>query len=313
MKAEDKAKAEKEKRDEAEAKAKAERERGDEAEKKLVPLEEQAKKRAQPDYWDKETAKSRWGRFMLASKQYFKAAGSAVLEGAKIVGKWGLEGLKILWNNGFRLWDWITSNPKTAYFTLVMLKNFKTQLCRGSASWFIAARVDLNDPESVRAYIQKLDPTRKIKPNTSLGDLRILLKDVSKPFLNDIIGKGSQVICKEAGKKFAPLFGAAMGGACVALLPGVGVMIGASVATVSTSIFEICCDQVGQMSEQAVYQQNVENCFSMLKEIVDPVACIEEMGKESVAIIDRATQKGGSHKGKKEKKRTRCWPRVRGG
>jgi hypothetical protein len=58
MKAEAKAKAEKEKRDEAEAKAKAERERGDEAEKKLVPLEEQAKKRAQPDYWDKEKAKS---------------------------------------------------------------------------------------------------------------------------------------------------------------------------------------------------------------------------------------------------------------
>ena len=58
MKAEAKAKAEKEKRDEAEAKAKAERVRGDEAEKKLVPLEEQAKKRAQPDYWDKEKAKS---------------------------------------------------------------------------------------------------------------------------------------------------------------------------------------------------------------------------------------------------------------
>ena len=42
----------------AEDKAKAERERGDEAEKKLVPLEEQAKKRAQPGYWDKEKAKS---------------------------------------------------------------------------------------------------------------------------------------------------------------------------------------------------------------------------------------------------------------
>ena len=233
---------------------------------------------------EKESNKSRWGRFMTASKNIVKATGNVALEGLKFAGKWGMEGLKILSNGGFRLWSWITSNPKTAYFTLVLLKQLKTELCRSVGNWYVAKNVNLNDRESIIKFIQKLNPDMIIQPYTTLGDLKSLLKDVTRPFIGQVIGQSSASIFKSLGKNWGPSFGTALGGAAL-LIPGVGPFISAGVSVVCTTVFNSMAEAGAEMAEQAMFISQTRNCFTGLKELINPVQCFDDMGKEAMNIL----------------------------
>ena len=233
---------------------------------------------------EKESNKSRWGRFMTASKNIVKATGNVALEGLKFAGKWGMEGLKILSNGGFRLWAWITSNPKTAYFTLVLLKQLKTELCRSVGSWYVTKNVNLNDKESIIKFIHKLNPDMIIEPHTTLGDLKSILKDLSKPFIGQVIGQSSASIFKGLGKKLGPTVGAALGGAAL-LIPGVGPFISSGVNVVCTSVFDSMAEAGAEMAEQAMFISQARNCFTMLKELINPVQCLDDTGKEAMSIL----------------------------
>ena len=212
MKAEAKAKAEKEKRDEAEAKAKAERVRGDEAEKKLVPLEEQAKKRAQPDYWDKEKAKSAkdgfaaialnrtdptfaaLGRFLETDKAKLTASGAdragTSHDTLKLACAWRLENPT--------LWDKYMSGVQEVGTDMERIKQAGVKPSGGAP--VMTGRVASSLPGQMRANVNEAFLMHGTKPHVVID---IISKGMNERYAGDafgaLFGQGSY-LAEDAGK-----------------------------------------------------------------------------------------------------------------
>jgi hypothetical protein len=239
---------------------------------------------------NKETSKLK--RIYNTAKKGIAKAGTVAYDYgmpvASGVAYYGWQALKLFGKAGFQIWNWITSNPKTAYFTLVMIKGFKTQLCRAGGEWFVARKIQIDDKESIIKWIKYVNPTLEISPDSEIADLKVLLRDLSKPFVNKVIMDGAKTMFKELGKNIGPMAAKALGASCY-LIPYVGPLVAGSVETITGSVFSSMAEVGAEMAEQAAYQKNVENCFRMLREVVNPMSCVEEASKAAMNYIAAPT------------------------
>jgi hypothetical protein len=233
-------------------------------------------------YTDKEAAaNSKWAKIMKISKQVL----SSTYELGKSAASAISYGLSWAASKGFQLWTWISTNPKTAYFALMTLKSFKTQLCRMGGQYLASAGVILDDRESILAFIKKVYPdVEPPPPNSKLGDMLAICKDGAAPIMTEIIGKSAGSIFGKLAENTGPILSKALGGA-VKGIPFVGPMLGGAIEAITETVFKEAADQAAFMAEQATYQSQVNNCFTMLKDIVNPFSCLEEMAKEAYKIV----------------------------
>ena len=216
---------------------------------------------------------------LTMTKDVLATTGKVLYETGKFVGGKAYDVFQYLATRGFQLWTWISSNPKSAYFALVMLKSLKTQLCRfcGKSLGLYGSWSGMKD--RLITVIKHFYPG-EINPNSSLSDLKSMVKDVSKPFVTEIIGKSVVSIFNTVWDNKSTLFSGAITSA-FSLIPGVGPILGSGFSAIFDSVLSNTKDSINLMQEQMVYQTHASNAFSMLFEIVNPFECIDNMLKEA--------------------------------
>ena len=233
-------------------------------------------------YANKESsADSKWAKILKISKQVL----SSTYEFGKSAAGYITYGLSWAASKGFQLWTWISTNPKTAYFSLMMLKTFKTQLCRMGGQYWATAGVIMDDKESILAFIKKTYPDiEPPPPNSKLDDALRICRDASVPIVTDIIGKSAGKLLGKAAENMGPLVGKTLGAAFKGI-PFVGPLVGGAIEAITETVFKEAADSAAFLAEQTTYQVQVNNCFSMLKDLVNPFTCLEEMAKEAYKIV----------------------------
>jgi hypothetical protein len=225
-------------------------------------------------------ADSKWAKVLQASK--------AILSKSYEYGKSAVEaityGLSWAVSKGFQLWTWISTNPKTAYFCLLTLKSFKSQLCRMGGQYLASTGVMLGDRNSVMEFIKKVYPNAVPPPDTKIEQLYSIAKDAALPAVTQAIGNSAKGIFGKLAANGGPILSKALGGA-VKGIPFVGPMIGGAIEAVTETVVKEAAEQAAFMAEQVTYQAQVNNCFSMLKELVNPFTCLEQMAKEAYEIV----------------------------
>jgi hypothetical protein len=216
---------------------------------------------------------------LTLTKDVLSTTGKVLYETGKFVGSKAYDVFNYLATRGFQLWTWISSNPKSAYFALVMLKSLKTQLCRfcGESLGLFGSWSGMRD--RLITVIKHFYPDADLNPNTSLSDLKSMVKDVSKPFVTEIISKSVVSIFNTVWDNKSTLFSGAITSA-FSLIPGVGPILGSGFSAIFDTVLSNTKDSINLMQEQMVYQTHVSNAFSMLFEIVNPFECIDNMLKE---------------------------------
>ena len=237
-------------------------------------------------YSAKEAAKdSKWAKVLNISKQ--------VLSKTYEYGKWAAEksmegityGLSWAVSKGFQLWTWISSNPKTAYFTLLTLKSFKNTLCRMGGQYLGSMGVLLDDRESVLKYILKVYPDMDPPPpDTKFQQLLSIAKDASGPAMIELAGKSASKLLGGLFNNGGKILKVGLSGA-VKGIPLVGPMLSGAVEAITDAVCAEAAEQAAFMVEQTTYQAHVNNCFSMLKDLINPFECMQQMAKEAYAIV----------------------------
>ena len=166
-----------------------------------------------------------------------------------------------------------------------MLKSLKTQLCRSCGKSLGIFGSWIGTKNHLMSIIKKFSPESTINPNSSIQDLMNLVKNVSKPFINEVIGKNVVSMFNSIWDNKASLFSSIITSS-FSLIPGIGSIIGPAFNIVFETILSNTKDSIILMQEQIVYQQNVQNAFSMLFEVVDPFECIDNMLKETYETVN---------------------------
>jgi hypothetical protein len=216
---------------------------------------------------------------LTITKDVLSTTGKVLYETGKFVGSKAYDVFNYLATRGFQLWTWISSNPKSAYFALVMLKSLKTQLCRfcGKSLGLFGSWSGMRD--RLITVIKHFFPDADLNPNTTLSDLKSMVKDVSKPFVTELISKSVVSIFNTVWDNKSTLFSGAITSA-FSLIPGVGSILGSGFSAIFDTVLSNTKDSINLMQEQMIYQTHVSNAFSMLFEIVNPFECIDNMLKE---------------------------------
>jgi hypothetical protein len=213
-------------------------------------------------------------------KGYFQQAWDTMKTGASKLYSTVKPGIEFAYqffdSKAFQLWTWISTNPKSAYLTLVILKTLKTNLCRtvgknlgifGSFSGMKTQLVGL---------IKKYRPDVTVNTNSSIT----WLMEVSKPYINEIIGSSIVDSFNSIWNNSKKLFISSLT-VLVSTIPYVGQVLAVSFSMVIETILDNTKDKLNIIQEQLVYQKNVENAFSKLFEIVNPFDCVDRVLEEA--------------------------------
>ena len=237
-------------------------------------------------YEEKENEKNTvWSRTLAKTAKAAKGVGKAAMDGAKMVGSAALGGLKLLGQGGFRVYNWIMHNPKTAFFCLIMLKNLKTQLCRLGAKWYLSQKVDTNNKESIKAFIRSYYPEIRFDPRMSLRELKEMLGEKMKPKIAEMAATEVSKVFGDIGKTIGSLFSDTMGTFAMSI-PVIGPLIGGSVTLVSKVVIQTVVEDGALLAELALSQPYTVNCFTPLKNLLNPFECLKSAAQEATAIVE---------------------------
>jgi hypothetical protein len=183
----------------------------------------------------------------------------------------GLKGLYILgafvaqlFKLGFDIWTWITKDPKTAYFALLTLKVFRNACCRYIGR--ILREGDYIDKKTLKDY-------KSNSLDTSLW------WDIGNPLAKElalkVTSKATIGLMDKYGKSFTKGVASTLG----ALGP-LGTIAGGALSMVIDVALEETKETLVEATEIAIYQNNVNNAFGMLFDVINPFKCIEKVVEE---------------------------------
>lgn len=238
-----------------------------------------------------------------ATKTALQYTGTALYYTGKAAwetGKLLFQGFSYLISKGFQLWTWISSNPRSAYFALLTLKSLKNQLCKASGQALGIFGSSTGTKKKLVAYINYYRPDIQVTEHTSMT----ILKDVSKPFINDVIGKSIVGLFNKAWEHKQKVVTGALALAFTTVVgPVAGPMIGSGIGMMLDTIMDGAKESVSLIAEQTVYQTDVRNCFTALFELVNPIECIDKMLKEVISPDFSTPTKSPSPSPKKSPKK----------
>lgn len=191
------------------------------------------------------------------------------------------KGVKLAFQKGMDLWTYITRDPKTAYFALLVLKNLKKKVCRDLGK-LIGYTKESSTLGSLRVWYEK-NVGVTLPDETSFQQAKEWLTDVTSPIFKgkiiEFCGKSINAIFDKFGNPlitgitltistFVPYFGAT-------LAEGLKVVMNIALSETKEAV---------EMSVEALaYQTNTYNAFSMFFEVINPKVCLDDLIKESTS------------------------------
>jgi hypothetical protein len=233
---------------------------------------------------------SHWKRAFNMTKNATKAVASYAWSAAKYAWTPAMAAFTWIGATGFRLWTWISRDPKAAYFALVLLKQLKNQLCRYLGKSLGTYNVANNTKESMEAQIKRLKPEFVADPSSSFDDVKTILYDTMRPMKDKLMVKASGLALAGLFDVGTPLL---IGGAKLAVTgavafvagPAIAGMVGEGVGNLLGSVFNGLKEDTADAIAQAGFMTDANNCFRMLFEVVDPFNCYLEIMKEANAVF----------------------------
>ena len=233
---------------------------------------------------------SHWKRAFNMTKNATKAVASYAWSAAKYAWTPAMAAFTWIGATGFRLWTWISRDPKAAYFALVLLKQLKNQLCRYLGKSLGTYNVANNTKEAMEAQIKRFKPEYVADPSSSFDDVKTILYDTVRPMKDKLMVKASGLALAGLFDVGTPLL---IGGAKLAVTgavafvagPAIAGMVGEGVGNLLGSVFNGLKEDTADAIAQAGFITDANNCFRMLFEVVDPFTCYVEVMKEANAVF----------------------------
>lgn len=198
--------------------------------------------------------------------------------GASTALSWAWSGVQYLFQKGLDLWTWISKDPKTAYFALLTLKGFKNKMCRfaGSQLGYFGKNTSL---DMLRIKYNEFYG-QPLPPKTTFQEAMELVTDIGSPVIQEKLIQG-------AGKVVSGLFDRFSAGwtsgitKVVNAIPYVGPVVSAGLEVVMEIGLGETKEAVEFGIEKLAYENNVNNAFGMLFEVIDPRVCIDAMMRQA--------------------------------
>lgn len=198
--------------------------------------------------------------------------------GASTALSWAWSGVQYLFQKGLDLWTWISKDPKTAYFALLTLKGFKNKMCRfaGSQLGYFGKNTSL---DMLRIKYNEFYG-QPLPSNTTFQEAMELVTDIGSPVIQEKLITG-------AGKVVSGLFDRFSAGwtsgitKVVSAIPYVGPVVSAGLEVVMEIGLGETKEAVEFGIEKLAYENNVNNAFGMLFEVIDPRVCIDAMMRQA--------------------------------
>lgn len=199
--------------------------------------------------------------------------------GAQAVGLFS-SGVNYIYQKGMDLWNYISRDPKTAYFALLVLKNLKKKVCRKLGN-IIGYTKQSSTLGQMRMWYEK-NIGITLPEQTTLEQAKEWLTDVTGPIFKgkaiEFCGKSIQAVFDRFGNPL--IFGITF--AVESFLPSfIGKGLAEGIKVVLNIAIEETKDAVEMTVEQLAYQTNVYNAFGMFFEVINPKACLDDIIIES--------------------------------
>lgn len=185
-------------------------------------------------------------------------------------------GANYILQKGMDLWSYISRDPKTAYFALLVLKNLKKKVCRKLGN-IIGYTKQSSTLGQMRMWYEK-NIGIALPDQTTLEQAKEWLTDVTGPIFKgkaiEFCGKSIQAVFDRFGN---PLI-TGITFAVESFLPSfIGKGLAEGIRVVLNIAIEETKDAVEMSVEQLAYQTNVENAFGMFFEVINPKACLDDL------------------------------------
>ncbi len=205
--------------------------------------------------------------------------GGKLWNAAVFLGQWAA-------SKAFQLGTWLMQNPKTAYFALMFLKGLKTRLCREAGKNLGYYGSDTNK-EWMLGMIQKRYPQYVPPPNTLMQDAQEMLKDYAKPVVTETVAKVGSAIVTNLWAKSGDILKQGLSKA-VKDIPIVGGFLSAASEVVITAAVDGSKEEIEMAIEQAAYATHVNNAFSALLDLVNPMKCMDDVMREFTKALSQS-------------------------
>ena len=192
-------------------------------------------------------------------------------------------GVKWLGSKAFDLWNWISKDPKTAYFALLTLKTFKNKACR-----FVGSQIGYFGKNATFEYLSEQYYTiykKPLPPKSTLDEAKELLYDIGNPILQQKLIKGTGDLIGKAFDRFSKGWTTGISN-IVGAIPYVGPIVSAGLDVVMEVALDQSKEAIQLTMEQLAYQNNANNAFNMLFEVIDPRTCLDAMFSQQQADIE---------------------------
>lgn len=187
----------------------------------------------------------------------------------------------LLLDTGFEIYKFIMKNPKLAKYTLITLVFMKKRLCRSVGS-FIRSENYITKEDLKKGLQEYRIKERSTNPNKEVKLEDELTTDAFASILKNTITKSMNALSNDVGGY--------MGTAVVGLLGGATLLSGGTAApltlligTCVTKVVSIAMEEVADSVEEGmIVAQRVKDsdtCFSLLLELINPYACLDQMLK----------------------------------
>ena len=229
--------------------------------------------------------------YLKRIKEGVKTAAAFAWKGAKAVGSHvynaGVFLAKLAVSKAFDLWKWMSSNPTTAFFSLMYLRSIRNKLCRLAGSNLKYFGPDTNKDLLLKS-IRLHNPNYNPKPGSTVKDI---LDDVnsigSKVATETLVSVGGTVVSQMWGKTGRAMTEVLAGAA--GFLPG-GPIISASIRVVMGAVIDSTEESLQFAHEQAIYTTRLNNAFGMLVDLINPMKCVDQLYGEFVNVLKIDTQ-----------------------
>lgn len=187
----------------------------------------------------------------------------------------------------FKIGQWIMSNPKTAFFSLMVLKGLKTQLCRqvGKIVGYFGESTDRSWMMSkIRQYYKGPLPSGR---NSTARDMYNVAQDALKPVVIDAVGGAAKSIMGALWDNSGSILKSAVV-ASLSAIPFAGPALASVGGLIVDGALNASKESAQMALEQAIYTRHVNNAFGQLFELVDPISCMKEVFNEFSQTLTNA-------------------------
>ena len=183
---------------------------------------------------------------------------------------------------GFRFWNWLSKDPTTAYFSLLLLKQLKGVACKRTGEilgYFGPNTRPERLLDGIKEWMPELMP--KINAVTPTWQIINLMRDAARPAVARIAIKVTGSAVETVAGAVLPYMSTFLTGAVVAIATpitgGTAIAAGPIIKGFFDVVMTAITTNVKDSARHATYISDATHAFSMLLEVIDPFTCIGQM------------------------------------